>query len=88
MEGSSIHCAALEADQLQSVTYVADKELQRVTCDFLTTLPAGSKAQLKFDYNAKLRGNMNGYYKSAWTRDGKTEYYALTHFQVSIFTCR
>jgi aminopeptidase 2 len=69
---------------LQSAQIVADKELERVTLNFFTALPAGSKAQVKIYYSAMLRGSMNGYYKSAWKRDGKTEYYALTHFQVGI----
>ncbi|KAJ7860510.1 leucyl aminopeptidase [Mycena leptocephala] len=79
---SSVYCASLDVDQkLQSAQIVADKELQRVTLNFLAALPAGSKAQVKIYYSAMLRGSMNGYYKSAWKRDGKTEYYALTHFQ-------
>jgi aminopeptidase 2 len=51
----------------------------------LTALPAGSKAQLKIYYDAKLR-DMTGYYKSSWKNNGQTEYYALTHFQVSTRT--
>ncbi|KAJ7877349.1 leucyl aminopeptidase [Mycena leptocephala] len=79
---SSVYCGALDVDQkLQSAQIAADKELERVTLNFFTALPAGSKAQVKIYYSAMLRGSMNGYYKSAWKRDGKTEYYALTHFQ-------
>ncbi|KAJ6558360.1 peptidase family M1-domain-containing protein [Mycena capillaripes] len=77
---ASIHCTALEGDQLQSLQ-IANQEGERVTLNFLTALPTGCKAQLKIDYNAKLRGSLNGYYKSAWKKDGKTEHYALTHFQ-------
>ncbi|KAJ6558345.1 hypothetical protein B0H19DRAFT_1292397 [Mycena capillaripes] len=76
----SIHCAALEVDQLQSLQ-IANQEGGRVTLNFFTALPTGSKAQLKIDYNAKLCGSLNGYYKCGWKKDGKTEYYALTHFQ-------
>ncbi|KAJ6558373.1 leucyl aminopeptidase [Mycena capillaripes] len=77
---ASIHCAALKFDQLQSLQ-IANQEGGRVTLNFLTALPTGCKAQLKINYNAKLRGSLNGYYKSAWKKDGKTEYYAVTHFQ-------
>ncbi|KAJ7102847.1 leucyl aminopeptidase [Mycena epipterygia] len=77
---ASVHCASLETNQLQSAQ-ITEKDLGRVTFNFLTVLPAGSKAQLKINYNAVLRGSMNGYYKSGWKRDGQTEYYALTHFQ-------
>ncbi|KAJ7824168.1 leucyl aminopeptidase [Mycena olivaceomarginata] len=68
---SSVQCAALEGDQLQSAQIVADKELGRATLNFI----------VKIAYSATLRGSMNGYYKSAWQRNGKTEYYALTQFQ-------
>ncbi|KAF7328714.1 Aminopeptidase 1 [Mycena venus] len=78
---ASVHCATLDAGQLQSAQIVADKELGRASLNFPAALPAGSKAQVKLSYSAMLRGSMNGYYKSAWQRDGKTEYYALTHFQ-------
>ncbi|KAJ7328905.1 leucyl aminopeptidase [Mycena albidolilacea] len=74
---ASVQCA----DQLQSAQIVADKELGRATLNFIATLPAGSKAQVKIAYSATLRGSMNGYYKSAWQRNGKTEYYGLTQFQ-------
>ncbi|KAF7313362.1 Leucyl aminopeptidase [Mycena chlorophos] len=62
---------------------VVDKGPERLTLG----LPSGSllspqtKAELKVAFNAPLRGSMNGYYKSAWKHDGKTEYYALTQFQ-------
>ncbi|KAJ7812086.1 hypothetical protein B0H14DRAFT_2210921, partial [Mycena olivaceomarginata] len=35
-------------------------------------------------YSSTLCGTMNKYYKSAWQRNGKTEYYALTQFQIAI----
>ncbi|KAJ6558177.1 peptidase family M1-domain-containing protein [Mycena capillaripes] len=75
-----IHCAGLHAKQLQSVE-IAEKGLGRLTLNFLVALPAGSKAQLKIPFNAKLRGTMTGYYKSGWQKDGQSEYYALTYFQ-------
>ncbi|KAJ7242385.1 leucyl aminopeptidase [Mycena haematopus] len=78
---ASVHCATLVAEEIQSAQIVADKELGRATLNFSAALPAGSKAQVKISYTAMLRGTMNGYYKSAWQKDGKTEYYALTQFQ-------
>ncbi|KAJ7207877.1 leucyl aminopeptidase [Mycena pura] len=80
LANASFQCDALGTNFLQSAQ-VVEKALDRVTLNVLTPLPAGSKAQLKIHYNAKLRGSMTGYYKSSWTRDGRTEYYALTHFQ-------
>ncbi|KAF8198244.1 leucyl aminopeptidase [Mycena galopus ATCC 62051] len=81
LDDASVRCAALDADQLRSVAISTDKELKRATLNLITALPAGSKVQVKISYSAKLRDSMNGYYKSAWNRDGKTEYYALTQFQ-------
>ncbi|KAJ7812088.1 hypothetical protein B0H14DRAFT_2858160 [Mycena olivaceomarginata] len=78
---ASVYCSALNTDQLQSAQIVTDKELGRATLNFVAALPAGSKAQIKITYIAMLRGSMNGYYKSAWQRNGKTEHYAMTHFQ-------
>jgi aminopeptidase 2 len=61
---------------------ITDKDIGRVSLTFPIALPAGTKAQLKIHYNAMLRGNQNGYYKSAWQKDGVREYYALTYFEV------
>ncbi|KAJ7123779.1 leucyl aminopeptidase [Mycena crocata] len=77
---ASVHSASLPDGQLQSAQ-ITDKELGRVGFTFQTALPAGSKAQLKVHFHAKLRGSMNGYYRSMWQKDGQTDYYALTHFQ-------
>ncbi|KAJ7727197.1 leucyl aminopeptidase [Mycena metata] len=78
---ASIHCAALETNQVQAAQIVIQENLGRVTLNFLASLPAGSKAQLKLKYNAKLSGSMVGYYKSAWKNGDHTEYYAMTQFQ-------
>ncbi|KAJ7911598.1 leucyl aminopeptidase [Mycena leptocephala] len=71
---ASIYCAGLQSIQ------VAEREQGQLTLNVLTALPAGSKAQLKIYYDAKLR-DMTGYYKSSWKNNGQTEYYALTQFQ-------
>ncbi|KAJ7641728.1 leucyl aminopeptidase [Roridomyces roridus] len=73
--------AILTGGQQWQSTQLVEKDAGRLTVQSPSALPAGSEVQLKIDFNAKLRGSMNGYYKSAWQRDGKTEFYALTHFQ-------
>ncbi|KAJ7727203.1 leucyl aminopeptidase [Mycena metata] len=78
---ASIHCAALKTNQVQAAQIVIQENLGRVTLNFLASLRAGSKAQIKLKYNAKLSGSMTGYYKSAWKNGDHTEYYALTQFQ-------
>ncbi|KAJ6489207.1 peptidase family M1-domain-containing protein [Mycena vitilis] len=61
--------------------------LRRIAVDVKQSLrrvlTKGGKKQAKLEihYNAKLRASLNGYYKSAWKNDGKTEYYALTQFE-------
>ncbi|KAJ7666625.1 leucyl aminopeptidase [Mycena polygramma] len=80
VETASVHCASLDVNQSQS-TDIASQESGRLTLTFLVALPTGSKAKLEIHYNAKLRASLNGYYKSAWKNDGKTEYYALTQFE-------
>ena len=59
-----------------------DEEEERATLELPTTLPAGSKAQLKIDFEGELTGAMMGYYRSAWEHEGKTAYYSLTQFEV------
>lgn len=59
-----------------------DAEAERTTLQFSSSLPAGSKAQLKVTYDAQLTGNMMGYYYSTWEKDGKKQYYTLTQFEV------
>ncbi|KAJ7018485.1 leucyl aminopeptidase [Mycena alexandri] len=75
---ASIHC---ETNGVQVAQMVIQENLGRVTLNFPASLPAGSKAQIKLKYNAKLSGSMTGYYKSAWKNGDHTEYYALTQFQ-------
>lgn len=60
-----------------------DPVQERITYDVPTTLPAGSKAELKIGFEGKLGGGMVGYYKSSYETGGSTKYYALTQFEVS-----
>ncbi|KAJ7276649.1 hypothetical protein C8J57DRAFT_1223380 [Mycena rebaudengoi] len=69
---ASLYSEALKSEKLiDQSAQVVDKDLGRVTFNFLKALPAGSEARLKIEFNAMLRGSMNGYYKSAWEKDGK-----------------
>ncbi|KAJ7632427.1 leucyl aminopeptidase [Roridomyces roridus] len=75
--------ASLNSDgneQLQS-GHTIDTDMQRVTFNFPTILPAGSSVQLKIPFNAPLGSSMTGYYKAAWEKDGKTAHYSLTQFE-------
>ncbi|KAF8892603.1 leucyl aminopeptidase [Infundibulicybe gibba] len=76
----SIYSNALKTTEAQS-SIVIDKESQRVTLGFPTTLPAGSKAELRIGFGAPLTGKMTGYYRSAYEHEGKTKYYTLTQFE-------
>ena len=57
---------------------------ERATLTLPVVLPAGTKADLTIDFESELTGSMTGYYRSAWEKEGKTAYYALTHFEVGI----
>lgn len=59
-----------------------DEEAERATLPLPVKLPAGSKAELKIDFEGELTGAMMGYYRSAWEHEGKTQYYSLTQFEV------
>jgi len=61
-----------------------DKAKERTTFQLPNglKLSAGSKAELKIRFEAKITGNMMGYYKSSWEHEGKTKNYALTQFEV------
>jgi len=61
-----------------------DKAKERTTFQLPNglKLSAGSKAELKIHFEAKITGNMMGYYKSSWEHEGKTKNYALTQFEV------
>ncbi|GJE97967.1 M1 family metallopeptidase [Phanerochaete sordida] len=58
-----------------------DDEEERATLDLPMTLPAGTKAELKIDFEGELTGAMMGYYRSAWEHEGKTAHYSLTQFE-------
>ncbi len=65
-----------------SASFSIDEENERATVQLPTALPAGSKLELKIDFEGELTGAMMGYYKSAWEHEGKTKYYSLTQFEV------
>jgi aminopeptidase 2 len=78
----SIHSDALKIEQMQS-SETFDTVAERVTYNFPTTFPAGSKAELRVGFGGRLTGGMAGYYKSSWEHDGRTQFYALTQFEAS-----
>lgn len=67
-----------------SKAFTFDEENERATISLPTSLTAGSKIQLKIDFEGELTGAMMGYYRSAWEHEGKTKYYTLTQFEVSL----
>ena len=67
-----------------SKEFTFDEENERATISLPTPLTAGSKVQLKVDFEGELTGAMMGYYRSAWEHEGKTKYYTLTQFEVSL----
>ena len=76
---------ALKEPLIQKASELSfSEEDERATFELPVTLPAGSKAQLKIDFEAELTGAMMGYYRSAWENEGKTEYYTLTQFEVRL----
>ncbi|GJE96509.1 aminopeptidase [Phanerochaete sordida] len=58
-----------------------DEDDERATMNLSTTLPAGTTAELRFEFESELLGSLTGYYRSSWECQGKTSYYALTHFE-------
>ncbi|KAJ7187123.1 leucyl aminopeptidase [Mycena filopes] len=78
---ATVHCASLGDNKVQSAQISIQPSLGRFTLNFLNSLPAGSKAQVRIYYSAPLSGSMTGYYKSEWKTKERTEYYALTQFQ-------
>ncbi|EPQ58615.1 hypothetical protein GLOTRDRAFT_36981 [Gloeophyllum trabeum ATCC 11539] len=77
---ASVYSEALRTEQIQASANV-DSTTERLTVRFGTPLPAGSKAQLRIGFTGELDGSMAGYYRSKWTGQGKTQYYALTQFE-------
>ncbi|KAF9265351.1 leucyl aminopeptidase [Marasmius fiardii PR-910] len=60
---------------------IVDDGQKRVTFQFPTELAVDSKAQFQISFSGELKDNMLGYYRSAYEHNGKTRYYALTHFE-------
>ncbi|THH32969.1 hypothetical protein EUX98_g1220 [Antrodiella citrinella] len=58
-----------------------DDTQERAVLALSSTLPAGSKAQLKVSFAGELTGSMMGYYRAAWEHEGKTKHYSLTQFE-------
>jgi aminopeptidase 2 len=81
ISSASVYSEALQQEQVNS-SPTLDASLERVTLNLAQALPAGSKAQLKIPFKAKLTGSMMGYYKSSWDDGGKRKTYTLTQFEV------
>ncbi|KAG8992226.1 Aminopeptidase 2 mitochondrial [Tulasnella sp. JGI-2019a] len=80
-----IFSEALKTEQTQTSTDLnTDKDKERLTAKFSTTLPKGSKAKLHLGWDGKLGENMTGYYISSAEHDGKKRHYALTQFEVCV----
>ncbi|KAF8803558.1 hypothetical protein BYT27DRAFT_7214560 [Phlegmacium glaucopus] len=80
---ATLYSEALKAEQM--ATFSSFNQTQERALYHLTNaLPAGSKAEFKIVYGGKLTGSMMGYYKSAWEKEGRTEHYALTQFEVGV----
>jgi aminopeptidase 2 len=81
IEPASLYSESLQLDY-KTLTPLLDTTLERATFELKTTLPAGSKAQVRIPFNGKLTGMM-GYYPSSWDDNGKRRSYALTQFEVA-----
>ncbi|KAF9463935.1 leucyl aminopeptidase [Collybia nuda] len=76
-----VYSDALKTEQVQSGQSL-DVALERVTYHFPQALPGGSKAELRMGFSGGITKSMTGYYRSSFQDgDGKTKYYALTHFE-------
>jgi aminopeptidase 2 len=91
----SLSSDALEIDQ-DLIDRHIDTVSERLAFNLSNALAAGSKASLKISFKGQLAGNVKGYCKSSYEKEGKTKYYALTQFAVSyapsrrkcdVFTC-
>ena len=55
-----------------------------MTFTFAQPLPVGQTAHLALDFTGELNNKMKGFYRSKYTGlDGKKQYCAVTHFEVS-----
>lgn len=77
---ASLYSDALKIGEIP-IEQSLDQSSERVSYNINETLPAGSNASLKVFFKGELTGGMSGYYKSAYEKDGKTKYYALTQFE-------
>ncbi|THH28050.1 hypothetical protein EUX98_g6135 [Antrodiella citrinella] len=73
---------ALQRPEVRSASELTiDETQERASLHLSSTLPGGSKAQLKVSFVGELSDSMMGYYRAAWEHEGKTKHYSLTQFQ-------
>ena len=63
-------------------TVQLDPANERATIPLPFPLEQGSVVELKIGFSSPLTDVLKGYYRSAWEADGKTDYYAVTQFEV------
>ena len=84
LSGVRVTSSALKQELVQTTSdFNYDEANERATIPLPTTLPAGSKVQLRVGFESEITGSLMGYYRSAWEHEGKTKHYALTQFEVS-----
>jgi aminopeptidase 2 len=80
-----IHSSVISVDGVavaSNPTASYDSDNQVTTLQFPTTIPAGSKAQLKQTFTGILNDNMAGFYRSSFkTADGGTGYIASSQME-------
>lgn len=92
--GLELHDLSIASESLaEPQTYPSnalefDKDSQRVNVALSGSLQAGTKITVKVGFEREIGTTMTGYYRSSWQREGKTEYYALTQFEVRLVVIR
>lgn len=66
---------------LQSV----DKVSERATFVFPVVFSVGSEIILRLSFSAQLAEHLEGYHKSAWSKDGKSTAYAVSQLAVGCY---
>ena len=79
---ASISSTALKSQGEFKALVTSDKKPDWASIEIPEILPAGSKAQLRLNFEGKLAMNMCGYYRSSLGNSGNSEFYALTQFEV------
>lgn len=72
----------------ESVTIKRDDNLQQINIEFKELILPELETFLCIEFSGQIKGNLTGFYKNTFTKNGKEHYFAMTDVCTTLFSYR